>query len=114
MCKKENFNLDAELENYAEELSLWWRKAHGHKFFVSMVWGKPLDSFPERYSFKTDVELDAFLEGVEAGNGWLDYDFRIHDKGQNQKFSPQDFDLDPEDLPKLTREDWEKYLKDNG
>jgi hypothetical protein len=89
-----------------------WRKAHGHRFFVSMLWGKSVDYAPQLYSFETDIELDAFLEGVEAGNGWMDYDFRVHTKGEKQKFTPEEFDLDPEDMAEYHKEEWDNYLED--
>ena len=91
-----------------------WRKAHGHRFFVSILWGNTADTdyAPELYSFETDVELDAFLEGVEAGCGWLDYQFIMHTKGEKQKFTPEEFELDPEDMGEALKKDWELYLED--
>ena len=89
-----------------------WRTAHGHRFFVSILWGKSVHYAPQLYSFETDIELDAFLEGVEAGNGWLDYDFRVHTKGEKQKFTPEEFDLNPEDMGEEHKEEWDNYLED--
>jgi hypothetical protein len=28
----------------------------------------------ETFEFATEAELEAFLKGVEAGNGWMDYE----------------------------------------
>ena len=91
-----------------------WREAHGHRFFVSILWGNIADAdyAPELYSFETDVELDAFLEGVEAGCGWMDYQFIMHTKGEKQKFTPEEFELDPENMSEAHKKEWEKYLED--
>ena len=45
------------------------------KFSIRILWGsapEPGDE-PSTYSFGTQAELDAFTEGVEAAEGWLDY-----------------------------------------
>ena len=43
---------------------------------VSILWGKDLeDGQPaETYEFGTKAELDAFMEGVEAYDGWMGYE----------------------------------------
>lgn len=46
------------------------------KFTISILWGEnpePEDE-PIGYVFNTQVELDAFMEGVEAAEGWFDYE----------------------------------------
>lgn len=43
---------------------------------VSILWGVTPDVGDEAttYSFVTKGELTAFLEGVEEGNGWMDWE----------------------------------------
>ena len=41
------------------------------------VYGGKYGSKPSEYSFDSQAELDAFLEGVEEGVGYLDCDVRI-------------------------------------
>ncbi len=45
------------------------------KHEITIVWGSipELDDTPITYSFKTKKEFDAFMAGVEAAEGWLDY-----------------------------------------
>lgn len=48
----------------------------GEEHSVSILWGQnpELDERePQTYSFGTEAELDAFLEGVDAMDGWMDY-----------------------------------------
>ena len=41
---------------------------------VTIAWGEhPTKDSIETYEFDTGKEADAFLTGVEEGNGWLDY-----------------------------------------
>lgn len=45
-------------------------------FKISILWGsapEPEDT-PITYEFATKGELTAFLDGVEAASGWLDYE----------------------------------------
>ena len=50
---------------------------------VTIVWGteavrgieKPIKGFTKiKYKFNTESELDAFIKGVDEGNGWLEYE----------------------------------------
>ena len=47
-------------------------------YSVSIRWGS--NTIPEnerpicQYVFKTQAELDAYLQGVDDGNGWMDYE----------------------------------------
>lgn len=49
-------------------------------YTVTIKWGKDYDSGVREvfskttYAFETPLELGAFLEGVEEGCGWLEYD----------------------------------------
>ena len=41
---------------------------------VTIAWGQsPCEDQIETYTFDTGKEAEAFLKGVEEGNGWLDY-----------------------------------------
>ena len=51
---------------------------------VIIVWGteavrgieKPIKGYTKiKYKFNTESELDAFIKGVDEGNGWLEYEF---------------------------------------
>jgi len=52
------------------------------RFWVKIRWGSesaqaeiyPDEKSGDCYSFKTEAELQAFLEGVDAASGYLDYD----------------------------------------
>ena len=43
---------------------------------VTILWGSTPepDDTPVTYEFPTQAEMDAFMAGVEAANGWLDYE----------------------------------------
>ena len=50
---------------------------------VTIVWGteavrrieKPIKGYTKiKYKFDTENELNAFLRGVDEGNGWLEYE----------------------------------------
>ena len=50
---------------------------------VTIVWGteavrgieKPIKGYTKiKYKFNTERELDAFIKGVDEGNGWLEYE----------------------------------------
>ena len=50
---------------------------------VTIVWGteavrgieKPIQGYTKiKYKFNTESELDAFIKGVDEGNGWLEYE----------------------------------------
>ena len=50
---------------------------------VTIVWGteavrgieKPIEGYTKiKYKFNTESELDAFIKGVDEGNGWLEYE----------------------------------------
>lgn len=47
-------------------------------FKVKIVWGSTESNYTEKqpctYSFKTEEELTAFLDGVEEACGWMDYE----------------------------------------
>ena len=91
----------------------------GNRLFVSILWNEFGDSAPQRYSFETKIELNAFLEGVEAANDWMpefppDYGFRVHSMGEKQKFTPEDFDLDLENMSEDLKKDWALYMEDKG
>ena len=41
---------------------------------MTIAWGQcPCEDQIETYTFDTGKEAEAFLKGVEEGNGWLDY-----------------------------------------
>lgn len=41
---------------------------------VKILWGSnPENADTTKYEFPTEKELDAFLTGVEAAIGWMDY-----------------------------------------
>ena len=46
------------------------------KFWVEIRWGSQPEEGDEpcAYEFDTKAELDAFLDGVDAAAGWLDYE----------------------------------------
>ena len=44
------------------------RKFHNHEIFS----GEEINDFTKFYSFYSKEELDAFILGLEAANGWLD------------------------------------------
>lgn len=46
----------------------------GEKHTVWIMWGHVEKPAPHKYEFDTLAELNAFLEGVDQGNGWLDYE----------------------------------------
>ena len=44
------------------------------KVKMTIAWGEhPCEDQIVTYTFDTGKEADAFLKGVEEGNGWLDY-----------------------------------------
>jgi|694.fasta_scaffold00244_17 hypothetical protein len=50
------------------------------RIFVKVKWGESLDinqCTVEEYEFKTKGEVEAFLLGVNEGNGWFDYKVKI-------------------------------------
>jgi len=49
------------------------------KHWVKIVWGESED-YSDTYYFNTEEELNAFLDGVEEGNGWLSYDITNSNK----------------------------------
>tara|TARA_R100000734_G_C3204362_1_gene21976 strand:- start:1 stop:204 length:204 start_codon:yes stop_codon:yes gene_type:complete len=63
---------------------------------IRIIWGteavrkteKPIKGYTDKtYTFKTDDELNAFLEGVSEGNGWLEY--QTLEKGEKWKMAQQ-------------------------
>lgn len=44
------------------------------KHSVWIMWGTTEKPAPQKYEFDTLIELNAFLEGVDQGNGWLDFE----------------------------------------
>lgn len=44
------------------------------KHSVWIMWGTTEKPAPQKYEFATLLELNAFLEGVDQGNGWLDFE----------------------------------------
>ena len=36
----------------------------------------------------------------------------MHTKGEKQKFTPEEFELDPENMSEGHKKEWEKYLED--
>tara|TARA_R100001509_G_scaffold33118_1_gene17506 strand:+ start:66 stop:248 length:183 start_codon:yes stop_codon:yes gene_type:complete len=53
------------------------------KHEVTITWGteavrgieKPIEGYTKiKYKFNTESELDAFIKGVDEGNGWLEYE----------------------------------------
>jgi len=81
-------------------------------FFVSVLWEGWWDTenAPVSYGFKTKAELDAFLDGVYEANGWMGCEFVIHTEGENQKFTPEDFEVDPDSMSTRHKEEWKTYL----
>jgi hypothetical protein len=49
---------------------------------VWIIWGSQPEpgTRPTRYEFETHAELDAFLDGVEAASGWMEYRVQDDDK----------------------------------
>ena len=48
------------------------------KFSVWVLWGEEPEynqCEPLQYKFNTRAELDAFLLGIEEGDGWFGYDY---------------------------------------
>jgi len=53
------------------------------KHEVTIIWGteavrgieKPIKDYTKiKYKFNTESELEAFIKGVDEGNGWLEYE----------------------------------------
>ena len=47
------------------------------KYRVKINWGSQDDQV-KTYEFDTEKEMDAFLYGVDEGNGWLSYDIAMY------------------------------------
>ena len=45
------------------------------KFKVKITWGVTSwgDDQTKTYEFETEKEMDAFLQGVDEANGWMEY-----------------------------------------
>jgi predicted RNA-binding Zn-ribbon protein involved in translation (DUF1610 family) len=72
-------------------------KGGSPKHEVTILWGQapePGDK-PITYSFSTKAELDAFMEGVEAMDGWMGWD--IKEPGYVHGEEPEDEDESEED-----------------
>ena len=98
--RRKNFNAKHEQSN--EEVSS-----------VSVLWGQLsdyLDDVPLTYCFDTKAEMEAFLHGVDESSGWMDYAAIRHSYGPDQKFNPEDFDLDPSEMRKGLAAKWKKYI----
>ena len=52
------------------------------KYSVWILWGEDPqeDQEPLQYEFNTQGELNAFLMGIEEGDGWFGYDYIIGQK----------------------------------
>ena len=53
------------------------------KFSIYVVWGEEVDkeTKPSLYSFGTQVELDAFILGINEASGWFDAaTFKTHEE----------------------------------
>lgn len=66
---------------------------------VTIAWGQsPCEDQIETYTFDTGKEAEAFLKGVEEGNGWLDYavigDDVKDEQGNIIMYTSYDGDLD--------------------
>jgi hypothetical protein len=47
------------------------------KHKITIAWGQDFDpehDQPVTYSYSTGTELSAFIEGIEAAIGWLEYE----------------------------------------
>ena len=53
---------------------------------VTIIWGteavkgvdEPEENYTKKtYEFETQTELNAFLKGVDEGNGWLEYEVKL-------------------------------------
>mgnify|MGYP003135119510 FL=1 len=53
---------------------------------ITIIWGtetakgidKPIENYTKKtYQFETQAELNAFLKGVDEGNGWLEYEVQV-------------------------------------
>lgn len=59
----------------------------GKQFFVKIIWGseswREENPTPCEYSFDTEAELNAFMEGVDAASGYMDYEV-VDDSETNQ------------------------------
>ena len=53
---------------------------------VRILWGKCPEEgdVPKDYHFRSQAELEAFLQGVDEANGWFDY--RVIDPGSHYCF----------------------------
>ena len=66
---------------------------------MTIAWGQcPCEDQIETYTFDTGKEAEAFLKGVEEGNGWLDYavigDDVKDEQGNIIMYTSYDGDLD--------------------
>lgn len=64
------------------------------KFGVWILWGAMPEpgTVPTRYEFDTQMELDAFLMGVEESNGWMEYRTQEDEKPWPDPEEPVDED----------------------
>lgn len=68
------------------------------EFSVRILWGQAPDpeDKPHTYTFSSQELLDAFMEGVEAASGWLEYEIVENeyshepDDGHEHQFSAED------------------------
>ncbi len=44
------------------------------KYAVAIRWGCSREVDPSEYEFSTLAEKDAFMQGVDASSGWMDYE----------------------------------------
>jgi len=45
---------------------------------ITILWGESPEPYdePVTYTFNTDAELQAFIDGIEAGDGWMNYEVK--------------------------------------
>jgi len=76
-------------------------KVGGGKYKVGLIFGNPSQSY-DVFSFDTQRELDCFMEGVEAMNGWskamLPEDAEEEDLESLELESPEDYECLQRDL----------------
>lgn len=59
---------------------------------VWIAWGNDRDTQKETvtcYEFKTRIELEAFMKGVEEASGWMDYT-QLNNKKELKEFLEND------------------------
>lgn len=67
------------------------------KYSVWITWSLTEKPAPQKYEFDTMLELNAFLEGVDQGNGWLNYEQFDTEEGAMTAYAKESDDPDEDD-----------------